>query len=288
MVVTKTIFVTGATGFIGSHFLKTSLKAGHSIVALRASPRSHSRVPLRDEQQFITSRRLQWVCETMSAVSVHHLAECDTFVHLAAAGVNTSNCGWLTPFSVNVLDSLSIWLRAIQAGIKSFVVCGSCFEYGSSGELYEFIPVSAPLRPKTAYAASKASATMAALALAKEYHLSLTVARPFHVYGDGEDPLRFWPTLCKAAAEGKNLPMTHGQQVRDFTPVEYVAEQLLRLCVDISDPGHPQIHNIGLGQAQSLRAFAEYWWKTLNATGKLMPGALPYRPLEVMRYVPEI
>ena len=36
----------------------------------------------------------------------------------------------------------------------------------------------------------------------------------------------------------------------------------------------------------TLREFAEFWWDKLDATGKLKLGIVPYRPNEVMRYVP--
>lgn len=40
------VFVTGSTGFIGSHFLNSALAAGHNVVALRRSEASKPRVPI--------------------------------------------------------------------------------------------------------------------------------------------------------------------------------------------------------------------------------------------------
>ncbi|MEI8283803.1 MAG: hypothetical protein WCG52_02325, partial [bacterium] len=48
------------------------------------------------------------------------------------------------------------------------------------------------------------------------------------------------------------------------------------------------VANIGTGHPQTIRSFAEHWWKKWDAKGKLLPGALPYRDNEVMRYVPEV
>jgi hypothetical protein len=55
-----------------------------------------------------------------------------------------------------------------------------------------------------------------------------------------------------------------------------------------STSAFPVVANIGTGQPQTIRQFAEHWWKEWGATGKLLPGALPYRDNEVMRYVPEV
>jgi nucleoside-diphosphate-sugar epimerase len=52
--------------------------------------------------------------------------------------------------------------------------------------------------------------------------------------------------------------------------------------------GSPIIENVGSGQPRSLLQFATDEWKRLGATGKLLPGLVPIRPNEVMRYVPKI
>jgi nucleoside-diphosphate-sugar epimerase len=83
--------------------------------------------------------------------------------------------------------------------------------------------------------------------------------------------------------------MTAGEQVRDFIPVELVADAFIA-ALSRSDlkPGEPQVENLGTGKPQTLRAFAEHWWKIWGAKGALRFGTLPYRPNEVMRYVPKI
>jgi len=189
---------------------------------------------------------------------------------------------------VNVRQSLSLWRQAVKAGVKRLVICGSCFEYGKTGERLRFIPADATLEPANAYAASKAAATMAALALAVENKVELVLLRPFHVFGEGEAESRFWPSLRKAALGGEDLAMTAGEQVRDFIPVEKTAD-ILTAALQRNDlrPGEPKIENIGTGKPQTLRAFAEFWWRKWNAKGQLKIGDISYRPNEVMRYVPE-
>ena len=53
-------------------------------------------------------------------------------------------------------------------------------------------------------------------------------------------------------------------------------------------PGVPRVRNVGTGRPQSVREFAEHWWREFGARGKLLFGALPYREGEVMRFVPQI
>jgi len=309
------LFVTGSTGFIGSHFVRAALAAGHEVTGLRF-PGTQPVVPIPDFS------RLTWVegdlnaflLDTASPATRHSplaTSACSSaLVHLAAAGVNPKQATWDLCFDVNLNQSLQLWRRAAASGIKQFVICGSCFEYGMSAERYDFIPVTAPLEPTGAYHASKAAATMAAYALGVENKLKMAILRPFHVFGEGEGPDRFWPSLRKAALAGEDFPMSPGEQIRDFIPVEQVAQAFLktldlmgrdplkRVEVEMLERNSPQplnqptaqplIANVGTGRPQTLRAFAEHWWKKWGATGKLFPGALPYRDNEVMRYVPEV
>jgi nucleoside-diphosphate-sugar epimerase len=130
---------------------------------------------------------------------------------------------------------------------------------------------------------------MAALALAAESNVELIILRPFHVFGEGQHESNFWPSLKAAARSGEDFSMTLGEQVRDFVPVETVAASFVSALTRTDlKPGQPKIENLGTGQPQTLRAFAEHWWSEWRAKGRLLPGVLPYRDNEVMRYVPLI
>jgi nucleoside-diphosphate-sugar epimerase len=109
------------------------------------------------------------------------------------------------------------------------------------------------------------------------------------VYGEGEAENRLWPSLRRAALDGSDYLLTPGEQLRDFVPVELVAEKLLEASANIETvPGLASIYNIGTGTPQSIKSFAEYWWAQWKAKGRLRVGAIQYRENEVMRYVPEV
>jgi UDP-glucose 4-epimerase len=274
------LLVTGATGFIGRAFLRVCQQRQWPVVALtRRAP--------SPEDAAMTG--VQWLVAELDQVPPAALASCGTLVHLAAAGVTGPENDWELCFGVNVTRSMALWRSAIQAGIGRFIICGSCFEYGRAAERYERIPVDAPLEPVTAYAASKAAATALAQGLAAMHGLRLTVVRPFQVYGPGEAPNRFWPSLQAAALAGRDFPMTAGLQVRDFIPVAAAAEEIANHVMAAPPaPGQPVIHHIGTGRGLTVLEFAESEWRRLRAKGRLLPGAVSMRPREVLRYVPEL
>jgi nucleoside-diphosphate-sugar epimerase len=208
-------------------------------------------------------------------------------VHLAAHSVQYPFDSLANCLRWNLMAVLELFEQARNAGIERFIVAGSCFEYGRSGERHGAIPTDAPLEPTNSYAASKASASIALCQWAEEHHLSLEILRVFHIYGEGEQETRFWPSLKRAALEGEDFPMTKGEQIRDFLSVQYAALIFLKRAVlpPSSSPG-VNIFNLGSGNSISLMRFAERFWAELGAKGDLKIGTLPYRDREVMRFSP--
>ena len=273
-------FVSDATGFIGSHFLNTLFKNGHEVVALRRKS-TEPRIDLIKEPTWCTGK--------LNADWSKQLKSCDAFVHLACAGVNKNMNDWEYCFEVNVNQSFALWKSAIDSGIKNFLICGSCSEYGKSGEEYEYIPATARLKPVGAYGTSKAVASISAMGLARTFDLNLVVARLFHTFGKGEAETRFWPSLLKASCDNVDFAMSKGEQIRDFMPVADVSKELFNLAINLSQfPSGGIIKNIGTGCPVSLLEFATKEWEKRNSKGKLIPGAIPYRQQEIMRYVPLI
>jgi len=274
------IFLTGGTGFLGSHFLNLTIRKGHEVVALRR-PRSRTRISL-DKEPF-------WIDGDICQVEAKWFEGCDVLVHLASAGVSPQKVSWEEAFRVNTTGSVALVEQAISAGIERFVICGTCMEYGYAAEKYEFIPVDAPLDPSGAYATSKAAAFMGLKRLCAENEVVMSYLRPFHFYGEGQFEGNFWPSLRKAALEGFDYEMTFGEQLRDFMAVEKVAEYFINaLVTQHLEPGIFDVKNIGSANPITLKEFAEYWWQKWEARGEIKIGALPYRENEAMRYVPEI
>ena len=189
----------------------------------------------------------------------------------------------------NLTAPLQLFNEAVKADVTKFIVAGSCFEYGLSGEEYEFIPVEAMLKPTLTYAASKAASSIAFYQFAVQHQIKFSYNRVFQVYGEGEAASRLWPSLKKAALSGEDFPMTAGEQIRDFIAVEEVAQFFVDSCLNEDlIAAHPEFYNVGSGQPQSILEFSEYWWKKWQAKGRLLIGKIPYREGEVMRYVPKI
>lgn len=269
------IFLTGGTGFVGSHFLQQALAQGHEVIALRR-PGSQPRIVL--------SHQPAWLDGALDGDHCASLAGVDVLVHLASHTPNPPYDTLDRCLYWNVFAPLQLTRQAVEQGVKQFIVAGSCFEYGRSADRLGDLDVDSPLEPALSYPTSKAAASVAFMGLARELNLQLKLLRIFQVYGEGEPTSRLWPSLMKAALAGQDFPMSAGEQVRDFIPVEEVARQFVG-ALDFSDslPGRPIVSHVATGQPQSLLSFAEHWWQQWGGNGKLIVGAVPYRHNEVMR-----
>lgn len=274
------LFLTGGTGFVGSHFLKTALDRGHEVRALRRGMASRPKIDLPVEPE--------WIEGELAEARPAWFEGCETLLHLAAAGVSPQQVGWTEAHQVNVADSMRLVETANTAGVGRFVICGTCLEYGHGADGYEFIPPDAPLLPVGPYATSKAASFIAMRGLAASLKLRMVYLRPFNMYGEGQFEKNLWPSMRLAAQAGQDFAMTAGEQIRDYRPVGEGVDDLLRSLEIPLRAGEPLVVNLGSGAPKTLREYAEQWWREWDAPGRLLVGAMPYRPGEVMRYAPQI
>lgn len=274
------IFVTGGTGFLGSHFIREALARHHQVSAL-CRVGSRPRIKLKYEPI--------WINGGLDSDLRDALAGADCLIHLAAAGVSPQKINWADAIRWNVAGLDRLLDSAMAAGVRRIFVGGTGQEYGRAGDRFERIPSWAPLEPTGAYATSKAAASILAGAKAREYGLELAVLRPFHCFGEGQYEGNFWPALKHAALAGADFSMSPGEQVFDFCSAESVASQFMDAIESLPlTPGTPIVKNIGSGQAMRLVEFAQMWWRIFAAKGRLNIGGLPYRPAEIMRLIPDL
>ena len=271
------IFLTGGTGFIGSHLINEAHKRGYEIRALRR-PGSKSRIKL-DKQPY-------WIEGSLDGNYLKALSNCNVFIHLATFGASPQPANWSDCFFWNVTKSIDLLKQALDSGIDKIISVGTYAEYGEAGLKFDFIPPDSILNPIGPYATSKAVFGMAMYSLCNEYDVNSIYFRLFSIYGEGQNEKNFYPALKKAAISGNDFPMTPGEQIRDFLSVEETVRRILNgLNFDKESSKKTKFLNIGSGKPQTILSFAKENWSKLNAKGRLQVGHLPYRKNEIMRYV---
>lgn len=273
------IFVTGGTGFIGSHFVNAANKAGHAVFALKRQS---------SEPVVAVDDNIKWIIGSLEHIDYKIFDRIDVLVHLASYGVSPKPADWDNCIMVNCYQSSNLIQMAYRHGVRKFLITGTFAEYGYSGYKYDFIPPDAPLDPIGPYPTSK----VMYYKLLRGYYNQHTdnhifYGRLFSVFGDGQFEDNFFPQLKNAALAGKDFKMTQGEQIRDFIEVSEVCNKLIAAINNMESKGFIT-KNIASGDPTTLINFAQNRWKKWNAKGNLLVGALPYRENEVMRYVPEL
>ncbi len=160
---------------------------------------------------------------------------------------------------------------------QDIVHVGSALEYGAiKGNLSE----SSIPNPTALYGKSKLVGTQFLSDHCRNRGIKGLTARLFTVYGPGEHAGRLLPSLLETAKTGKPLSLTHGEQKRDFTYVEDIAEGLLRLGLVTAKPG--EIVNLATGKLLSVRSFVETAAEILQIPHeRLKFGTIPTRSEEM-------
>jgi dTDP-6-deoxy-L-talose 4-dehydrogenase (NAD+) len=256
---TRWIAVTGASGFIGKHVLTALRARGVGIVAL-------GRRPLQEASD------LRWVSFDLAAPGnreLEALGSVDALVHLAWEGLPNyrarRHLDDELPRQCAFLDAV------LSARVRRIVVTGTCFEYGMrEGELHEsFEP--APANP---YGQAKDALRRHAEAACARHGCDLAWARLFYLFGDGQAPTSVWRQLSDHVRRGEKVfPMSGGQQVRDFLPIESAAEMLVRIAQTRHANG---VMNICSGRAQTLEQTVRGWISERDWDIQLELGRFPY------------
>ncbi|WP_457330903.1 NAD-dependent epimerase/dehydratase family protein [Rhizobacter sp. P5_C2] len=238
------IALTGATGFVGRHTVQALARC--SDVEVVATARSAERpAHLPSHVRYVA---LDLATTGLNAFEL--LGRPDTLVHLAWSGL--PNYRSLHHFESELPRQYSFLRTMLDAGLGSLLVTGTCYEYGmSSGELAESV-VAPPANP---YAHAKGVLHQQLEFLRASQPFALTWARLFYMHGEGQFATSLVPQLAAAVARGDvSFPMSRGEQLRDYLPVETVASCLAELAVRC--PGAGTI-NVCSGQPISVRAFVE-------------------------------
>ena len=238
----KTVLVTGADGFIGSHLTELLVREGYRVKAL---------------SQYNSFNYWGWLedINCLKEIEVlngdvrdphyckHITKNVDTVYHLAA--LIAIPYSYVAPDSyvdTNIKGTLNICQAALENNVSRVVHTSTSEVYGTA----QYVPIDEnhPLQPQSPYSASKIGADAMAMSFYNAFDLPLTIARPFNTYGPRQSARAVIPTIITQIAAGKKqIKLGDVSPTRDFN---YVADTC-RGFFDLanSDKAIGQTVNIG-------------------------------------------
>jgi dTDP-6-deoxy-L-talose 4-dehydrogenase (NAD+) len=167
----------------------------------------------------------------------------------------------------------------IRNGLKDITAIGTCFEYGmQEGMLSEAIEC----KPDNAYAKAKNELRVFLENIAATSSISFKWVRLFYMYGKGQNPKSLIAQLDVALENNDAIfNMSGGEQIRDFLPIEKVAENIATIALQNETTG---LINCCSGEPIMVKKFVENYLAAKCETIKLNLGYYPYTDFEPMKF----
>ena len=265
----RQVIVTGATGFVGQHFVPLLINAGFDVLAVsRDDARASS---------FDWFNKVRWIQHDIGKDRwTAELEQNCALVHLAWP--NLPNYNEMFHLEANLPQSYMFIKDLVDRGVAEVLVAGTCFEYG---HVYGPINASSQCVPTTPYGIAKNVLRQQLEQLSLKRSFTLQWARLFYMYGTGQNPQSLPAQLDASIKRGdKSFNLSGGEQLRDYLSVEDAAHQLLNLMLSKSVGAV----NVCSGEPVSIRRFVENYVACRGSSIQLNFGYYPYPVHEPMAF----
>lgn len=262
----KRLFLTGTTGFLGSHIAEFFLDSGYEVIGLKRSTSNLFRCKkITSKIIWISSDEPHWQEQVISLKP-------DFIIHAAWIGVSAKDRNDWESQIPNVKLTNQILDIAIACKVEKIIGLGSQAEYGVfSGKITEEDAVC----PNTAYGVIKHTCSEMARLRCEEHEINWYWLRLFSFFGEGEADQWLIPSLIRNMLTTNSMDFTSGEQKYAYLYVKDLALALLKLIE--KDNPESGIYNLSSSQPISLKEMITKIRDYLNPAFELKFGNLPYR-----------
>ena len=249
----KSVLVTGAGGFIGSHLAEALVRAGaktRAMVHYNSLGRRGwlDQSDLKDDLEVIAGdiREVDSVRTALKGV--------DTVFHLAALiAIPYSYVSPSSYVSTNIAGTLNILQESLRLGVSRVVHTSSSEVYGTAKQ----IPISEnhPLQGQSPYSATKIGADKLAEAFHRSFGLPISIVRPFNTYGPRQSTRAIIPTIIMQALAGEPIRIGNVAPTRDFNYISDTVRGFLLNAASKEVVG--RVINLGTGKEISIGDLAK-------------------------------
>jgi len=253
----KTLLVTGAAGFIGSHLVDQLLERGYKVVGIdnmsTGTLDNLDKSLHNDRFTFFRMdiRRLDDLTKLMKDQGVRAV-----FHEAAIASVLRSIRDPCETNEVNVSGTINVLVASKSAEVERVILASSGAVYGKPS----YLPYDEkhPTNPMSPYGASKRAAELYCQTFERAYGLETVVLRYFNVYGPRQrysQESSVTATFVNRSLRGRSLPIYgDGKQTRDFVYVGDVVQANLKALQ--MKRAVSKTFNIGSGTTMSINKLA--------------------------------
>lgn len=219
----KTVLVTGADGFAGSHLCERLIELKANVRALVKPGVIKNIGHLSNKVTIVRGDVLDYQS------LLNALKHVDVVFHLAAITLIPETRAVVTKtFEVNTLGTLNVMLASKEMEVKKVVYVSTCHVYGPQ----ENLPITEKHIPKPIdiYSASKLCAEYICTSFAEMYKMDISISRAFNHYGPRQREEFLIPTIIMSLLRERMLNLGNPQPTRDFSYVSDIVEGYILLA----------------------------------------------------------
>jgi NAD dependent epimerase/dehydratase len=272
----KTVLVTGAGGFIGSHLAESLVKKGANVRAL-VHYNSLGKKGWLDVSPYLND--LEVIAgDIRDSDCCHKICEkVDVVFNLAALiAIPYSYIAPKSYLDTNISGTLNLSLAALNKGCNLFVHMSTSEVYGTA--LHVPIDENHPLQPQSPYSASKIGAESMVMSLYKSFDLPVIIPRVFNTYGPRQSMRAIIPNIIIQALNGPKIKLGNLTPTRDFSFIGTTCERLIALASTKNCIG--EIINLGSGQEISVGELVPIISTIMNINLEVSGEAERLRPVK--------
>lgn len=259
------VFITGASGFIGSYVFRNLINDGHTVLSLKRSTTNLWRI----EDCAI---KADWIedSERFDEMLIQFAPE--VIINLAWNGVAAKDrTDWAKQES-NILMQQRLLDIAFKCGTKKVIGAGSQAEYGAFENI---IDETYPANPNSAYGAVKYSCLTMLKTFCEINNIEWYWFRIFPCFGPMEDENWLIPSLIKNVMTEDHMDLTPGEQKLAYLYVGEVANSITSPIASIEDKSG--VYNICSDNPRPLKEMVTSIRDLVDPEFQLNFGALQYR-----------
>lgn len=273
----KSVLVTGADGFIGSHLTEELVKKGYKVKAFALYNSFNDwgwidtfpKEILKEIEVFTGDiRDPNGVRKAMKGI--------DEVFHLAALiAIPFSYHSPDSYVDTNIKGTLNILQAARDFGTSRVLVTSTSEVYGTA----QYVPIDErhPYQGQSPYSATKIGADRISESFYRSFNMPITIVRPFNTYGPRQSARAVIPTIITQLLAGKDkIKLGSLTPTRDFNYVKDTANGFIEIAK--SDQTIGEEINIATQQEISIGELAEELVRQINPKASIVCDEQRLRP----------
>jgi NAD dependent epimerase/dehydratase len=273
----KTVLVTGADGFIGSHLVEKLIEDGNKVKAFVYYNSFNNWGWLDTFPKEILNEIEIFAGDVRDPNGVRTAVKgVDEIYHLAALiAIPYSYHSPDSYVDTNVKGTLNILQAARDFNIERVLVTSTSEVYGTA--LYVPIDENHPKQGQSPYSASKIGADAMADSFFRSFNLPVTIVRPFNTFGPRQSARAVIPTIITQLLSGKTeIKLGALHPTRDLLFVKDTANGFVEIAKSTKTIG--QEINIATEKEISILDLAQLLIDKINPAAKIISDDIRLRP----------